>query len=197
MPEVRRKQQRSIDTQRKVLRVARRLFARKGFSGTSTGEILERAGISRGALYHHYASKQDILQAVFEELQEELAERVRQAAAAERRPERTLRAAADGFLDACLDRDVQQIVLIDAPSVLPWSVWQRIQSEHVLGVLVEVIEQAIAERHIDRQPAEALANVLLGTLTAGGLNIARDSDRTGARRRVGKTVRRLLDGLSA
>jgi AcrR family transcriptional regulator len=195
VPEVKRQQQRSITTRRHLVRAARQLFAKKGYGSTSIEDILGRSKVSRGALYHHYESKTDIFEVVFEQVASEVAESVRTATGAERHSERRLAAAVDGFLDACLDRDVQQIVLLDAPAVIPFDRWTAIQARHIQASFEEVLREAIAAKALEAQPVEPLATVLLGTLNAAALRLARADDLRAERRRVGKTIRRLLDGL--
>lgn len=196
MPELQRKpQQRAINTRRQLVKSARTLFARSGYGATSIEEILNSTKVSRGALYHHFDGKRDIFVAVFEQLQRELAEHGRASMEAQRVPGRRLAAAVDGFLDACLDRDMQQIVLLDAPAVIPWDAWNAMQGEHVLAVLESALREAVTAEQIGRQPVEPLAQVLLGMLNAAALRLARAEDLPAERKRVGAAIRRVLAGL--
>jgi AcrR family transcriptional regulator len=182
-------------TRRKLIRVARRLFATRGYGGTSIEEITRRANVTRGALYHHFKSKEEIFRAVFEEVEQELVEKAALATAGEPRAARRLEAGANAFLDACLDRDAQQIVLLDAPSVLGWDTWQEIDARYALAGLTAALQVAMEDGHLARQPAEPLAHVLLGALNQAALVIARSDDVAGARAEMGRTIKRLLDGL--
>lgn len=182
-------------TRRKLLRVARQLFATRGYGGTSIADITRRARVTRGALYHHFTGKEEIFRAVFEEVERELVEKSGTAAAAERRPERRLEAGANAFLDACLDRDAQQIVLLDAPSVLGWETWQEIDARYALAGLTAALQTAMDDGYLARQPAEPLAHVLLGALNQAALVIARSDDVARTRAELGRTIGRLLEGL--
>ena len=182
-------------TRRKLIRVARRLFASRGYGGTSIEDITRGARVTRGALYHHFDGKDEIFRAVFEEVERELVEKAAVATATERRPERRLESGANAFLDACLDRDAQQIVLLDAPSVLGWETWQEIDAQYALAGLTAALQAAIDDGYIVEQPAEALAHVLLGALNQAALVIARSEDVAAARRELGRTIKRLLEGL--
>ncbi len=190
------KRQRQFEaTRRKLIRVSRRLFATRGYGGTSIEEITRRANVTRGALYHHFKGKDQIFRAVFEELEQELVVKAAQATAAESRPAKRLEAGANAFLDASLDRDVQQIVLLDAPSVLGWKTWQEIDEQYALAGLTAALQAAMDDGLLVRQPAKPLAQVLLGALNQAALVIARSDDVAASRAELGRTITRLLDGL--
>jgi AcrR family transcriptional regulator len=195
MSQATKRQEQFEATRRKLIRVARRLFATRGYGGTSIVDITRRAQVTRGALYHHFNGKDELFRAVFEEVERELVEKAAHATAAERRPERRLEAGANAFLDACLDRDVQQIVLLDAPSVLGWETWQEIDAQYALAGLTAALQAAMDDGYLVAQPAEPLAHVLLGALNQAALVIARSDDVAAARAELGRTIKRLLDGL--
>jgi hypothetical protein len=100
------------------------------------------------------------------------------------------------FLDACLDRDVQQIVLLDGASVLGWKTASEIDEAHSLGSIQALLELAMHEGQIARQPVEPLAQVLFGALNQAALVIARADDVPAARREMGRTIERLVAGLA-
>jgi AcrR family transcriptional regulator len=194
-----RKAEQSEATRTGLLKVARELFADQGYAATGTEEIVERAGVTRGALYHHFRDKQDLFRAVYEDVERELAERlvaITMARASEG-PLEVLRAGCEAFLDACLEPAVQRIALIDAPSVLGWEAWREIDAKYGLGLLRGGLQAAMDAGEIAPQPAELLAHVLLGALDEAALLIARADDVRAARREVGATVLRVLEGLRA
>jgi AcrR family transcriptional regulator len=190
-----KKQLQSDTTRRKLISVSRRLFASKGYAGTSIADITNRAKVTRGALYHHFSDKEELFRAVFEQVERELVERSTEAAS-ESPPAKRIEAAVGAFLDACLDRDVQQIVLLDALSVLGWETVSRIDEEYALGSMQALVELAMSEGHMAKQPVEPLAQLLLGSLNQAALVIARADDVPKARAEMGKTVQRLLRGLA-
>src|SRR2546423_14950594 len=104
---------------------ARELFAARGYADVATEEIVRAAGVTRGALYHHFRGKEDLFRAVFEEVERDLTERIAQVAFAEQDPWKLIRAGAAAFLDACLEPEAQRIALMDAPSVLGWEEWRE------------------------------------------------------------------------
>src|SRR5919204_3047146 len=130
-------------TRAALLAAARELFAQRGYGAVGTGEIVQRAGVTRGALYHHFSGKEDLFRAVYEELERELVERIATEAAAAGDPLAALRAGADVFLDACQDPAVSRIALVDAPSVLGWEQWREIGVRYGFGLGEGVLREAM------------------------------------------------------
>src|SRR5438477_4482894 len=189
------KAQQSEATRRKLLRVGRDLFARRGFAGVATEEIVRRAGVTRGALYHHFRDKRDLFAAVVEEVEQDVMERVAAAALSETDAWEQQRAAIGAYLDVCLEPAVQRIVLTDAPSVLGLAAWREIEAKYGLALVQAGLQSVIEAGYIDEQPIEPLAHLVLGALTEGCLLIGRSDDRQAARTEVGDSLDRLLSGL--
>lgn len=190
-----RKAEQSEATQRALIKVARKLFAKHGYAATPIEDIVRSAEVTRGALYHHFRGKQDLFRAVFEQMEAEMAQQVAAVASKEQRPELHLELGAQAMLDACLDPAVQRIVLLDAPSVLGWQTWHEIEEKHGLGLLQHAVETAMDAGYIERQPAAPLAQVILGALIEAALAIVRADDREAARKEIGDSVARLIAGL--
>jgi AcrR family transcriptional regulator len=179
-----------------LIAAARALFAERGYAGVATEEIVHRAGVTRGALYHHFrGGKEDLFQAVLVQLSAETTRRVIEAAGASDDPWEALVIGADAFLDACATRDVQQIMLVDGPAVLGWDVWRAADSDYALGLLEQALQRAIDAGRLTDQPAKALAHVLIGALDEAAMVVARADDPEAARAEMGRTVRLLLEGL--
>ena len=182
-------------TRGKLVRVARRLFAARGYGGTSILDITKAARVTRGALYHHFADKRALFEAVFEVVERETLDGIAAVVAAERRPERHLKTGLDAFLDACLDSEYQRIALLDAPSVLGWERWQEIDAGYGLGMTRAAIADAVEQRFIRPVDPEPLAHLIIGALNQAGLAIARSDDVGAARRDFGKALQQWVDGL--
>jgi AcrR family transcriptional regulator len=182
-------------TRRALLKAARHLFTRKGYSQTAIDEIVQRARVTKGALYHHFADKAALFRAAYEQLEAEIAARVSAAAAEEDDPFEQLRHGCGAFLDTCLDPAVRQIVLLDGPSVLGWKLWREIDASYALG-LIKTGLQDLVEAGIARpQPVDPLAHLLLGALNEAGMLIANSRDRDETRAEVGRTLEGFLEGL--
>jgi AcrR family transcriptional regulator len=175
---------------------ARALFAERGFAAVGTEEIVQRAGVTRGALYHHFrGGKEELFHTVLVQITAETARRVAAAAQAEQDAWEALIVGADEVLDACAIPDVARIVLIEGPAVLGWDVWRAIDSEYGLGLVERALERAMDAGSLVRQPTAPLAQVLLGAVHEAAMVVAQADDREEARAEMRGTVRRLLEGL--
>jgi AcrR family transcriptional regulator len=178
------------------MQAARELFARDGYAATGREAIVERAGVTRGALYHHFADKEGLFRAVFQELEAEVMGRVARVAAAGLEPLDKLRLGSLAYLDVALDPAVQRICLLDAPSVLSPAVRQEVLEAYAVGLVRQVLGAAMETGAIAPQPLEPLTHVLLAALHEAALYVARARDQQAARTEVGATVERLLAGLA-
>ena len=190
-----RQAENSAATRAVLLRIARRFFAERGYADTATEEIVRRARVTRGALYHHFKDKQDLFRAVLHEEQSKVAAKCTEAGARESDPWRALMAANEAFLEACLDPTVQQIVLIDAPAVLGTEGFRQSDESYYLAGLKAAIEAAIAAGIIEEQPVEALAHMIMGSMNEAARLIAHASDKERARREVSESANRVWNGL--
>jgi len=194
-PRPSRKAQQSEATRAVLVAEGRRLFAARGYAGVGTEEIVRAAGVTRGALYHHFDGKEDLFRAVYEDVERELVEGVAAAATAADDPLEVLHAGVQAFLDACEDPAVQRIALIDAPSVLGWERWREIGLNYGFGLVHGALAAAMDAGVIERQPVRALAHLLLGALDEGALLVARADDDGRTRLEVGHALARHLDAL--
>ena len=199
--------ERFINTRRALLSAARGLFAERGFAATLTEDVVSVAGLTRGALYHHFADKHDLFRGVYVEMQAEMSQRVAQAAA-ERLAElrqlgdpkgRFIRerigAGCDAYLAGCADPAYRRIVLIDAPSVLDLRTRLEISGDSQVEALARALRGAMNLGELTRQPARPLAHLLMGALGAAGFYIGNADDANAARDQVTATLRSLIDGL--
>jgi AcrR family transcriptional regulator len=187
--------ERAQDTRALLIDVARRLFGERGYAAVSTEEIVRTAAVTRGALYHHFAGKKQLFKAVYEEIERTNVEQIAALAITEADPWRQQLVAVGAFLDACQEPYVQQIALIDAPSVLGWEEWHEVEERYGLGLVQAGLQLLIQADVIEEQPVEPLAHLILGALTEAGTVIAKADDPSKARQEVGAAVERLLEGL--
>jgi AcrR family transcriptional regulator len=190
-----RQAERSDTTVRQLVATARELFTTKGFAQTSTEDIVRAAGVTRGALYHHFDSKLDLFRAVAEEQLRRLAERL---AAASDDPDalRRAEAACLAFLEACLDPAIRQVLLIDGEAVLGWDEMRELEHDYTLQLVVAGIEAAMEQGTLRRRPAAPLAHLLFGALCEAAMVIARAEDKDTAIAEVGAEVVALLRALA-
>ena len=195
---VRRTQaERTETTTDQLITAARRLFATKGFPATSIQEIVAEAGVTRGALYHHFASKEELFEAVFNREQEALDQRVREAAARRKGAWTQLKAGCDEFLDATLDPETQRIVMIDGPAVLGSVRSQQNDDSQSIQLLKHVIEKAVQEGTLRKRPIMPIVHLLFGALCQAAMVIARSENQEATTRQMRQEIHRLLDALEA
>ena len=187
--------ERSEGTRAALLAAARGLFAERGYAGVSTEDVVTAAGVTRGALYHHYRDKRDLFRAVFEQLEADLVARLAGSVTEAADARTTIDRGMAAFLDACLEPEVARIALLDAPGVLGWQQWREIETRYGLGLVTAVLAAAVQEGLVAPQPVEPLAHALFGALTEMALLIANATDRPAARRDAGTALRALVSGL--
>lgn len=179
-----------------LTKAARELFAGRGYAAVGTEEIVQRAGVTRGALYHHFrGGKEDLFRAVLVQVSAEIVQRVAKAASVTEDPWEELVLGSEAFLDACTTPEVQRIVLLDAPAVLGWDVRRAIDADYGMRLLEGALQNAIDAGRVVPGSANAMAHVLAGALDEAAMVVARADDPVTARREMSQTVRRLLDGL--
>jgi AcrR family transcriptional regulator len=190
--------ERSKATREALIEAARAHFAARGYAAVGTEEIVRAAGVTRGALYHHFGGKRDLFEAVYERIEVELAQRIAEGAlgTAATAPLEAMRAGAEMFLQAATEPEAQRIVLLDGPSVLGWDRWREIAAEHGLGLIEATLRAAIEAGAIGEQPVRPLAHVLMGALDEAAMLVARAEDPERMRDEVGQTLDALLAGLS-
>ena len=174
------------------------VYANKDEVSGHGNKIVRAAGVTRGALYHHFEGKRELFAAVYEQIERELAERIASGALAAGAPSplEAMRAGTEMFLAVCTEPEAQRIVLLDGPSVLGWDRWREIAAEHGLGLIEASLRAAVDAGAIAEQPVRPLAHVLMGALDEAAMLVARAEDPERMRVEVGRTLEFLLDGLS-
>lgn len=156
---------------------ARGLFAERGYAAVAADEIVSAAGLTRGALHHHFGDKAGLFRAVFEEVDAEMTDELSGTLAAAPDTASRLALGLAAFLDVCQRPEVLRIALTDAPSVLGWETWRAIEAQHGLGLITGMIEQAVAEGVVIKQPPDVLAQLVLSVTIEAALLIANGADR--------------------
>ncbi len=187
-------EERSEATRTRLLRVARRSFASRGYAGASVDDLVRRAGVTKGAFYHHFDDKRSIFRAVFEDAEKRLMAASAKAARGNDAWERAV-AGCHAFLEACTEREFQQIILRDGPVVLGWETWRKIDSQYALGALEAGLRDAMAGGFVRRREPGPLAHLLFGALCEGAMVIARAKEPRRALATVTREVDELLNGM--
>lgn len=187
--------EKAASTKAKIIAVARRLFAARGYAGTSTEAILEESQVSRGALYHHFENKETLFAAVMEAVEADITAATARARGNATDPVEALRRAFNAFLDLACETEVRQIVLTDAHSVLGWQKWREIEDRYGLGRLKQALKLIAATGRIHEDTVDVFAHILLASLIEVAFLVARSPDPRAAARTGRKAMKELLERL--
>jgi AcrR family transcriptional regulator len=190
-----RQDERSEATRTALIAAGRELFSERGYAEVGTEEIVRTAGVTRGALYHHFKDKAQLFAAVLDHVEDEISATAESKALEVEGPWEQLRVVCHAFLDAYTGSKIERIAVLDAASVLGSEGWCSIVHNNTVRVLRERIQAAIDAGVIEDQPVEALAHLLLGGLNVSARVIARADDIPAARAMVGTTIDRILNGV--
>jgi AcrR family transcriptional regulator len=155
---------------------ARARFAAHGFAGVSREEIVELAGVTRGAMYHYFSSKEALFQAVYEAVESDLCDAVAQAAMVDDDPVEQLRLGTVAFLRSAGTEEVRRIVLLDAPAILDAEVRRDIGERYGLGMIREALQAVDAAGRLIVGPIEPLALILMAAMHEAATQIADGAD---------------------
>jgi AcrR family transcriptional regulator len=180
-----------------LIRAALELFTKRGYAGVGTEEIVTRAKVTRGALYHHFDDKRDLFRAVFEKVEAGLMERIGARMEATDDPWELMLAGMRSFLDACEEPAVKQIALTDAPSVLGWQEWREIDNRHGLGLTRAALQGAVEAGVLRPIAVEPMAHLFVAALSEAAFVIAHADHPRKARAEVEKALIQLTEGLRA
>lgn len=176
-----------------IVKTARRIFGERGFATTTMDDIAAGARVAKGAVYHHFSTKEELFSAVFDQVSRDLVVEIDRIARAEKDVLSAMAAGTEAYFAACAKGPTGQIILRDGPAVLGWERWREIDAKHFGGKLPRAIEIAIENGLIARQPVEPLARLLLGAMTEAAVACSTGSNVSGAE--YAKAFRRLLDAL--
>jgi AcrR family transcriptional regulator len=169
-------QERTEATTVALVEAARDLFAKDGFAATSLDAVVAKAGVTKGALYHHFSGKRELFAAVFAAEQENVNEVVAAAYAAHEDPWDAFAAGCRAFVEACQAPGVQRIFLLDAQPALGWERVREIESG-TMEMMVRAIERAIDAERIAPRDARQLAHLLFGAICESAMMAARAPDQ--------------------
>ena len=183
-------------TRRALLDTGRSKFIEHGYTAVAAEDLVRAAGLSRGALYHHFGGKEGLFEAVFAEQEEQAAQRIADAMADQIDPWQAAITGLDTFLDICVEPGYREIVLLQGPIALGWHRWRELDQRHLGGLLTAGAQMLINAGLIQDHPAELLAAAMYGSLTEISLRIADATDPTTARRQAGDLAHALLTGIA-
>lgn len=189
--------QRREKTRSAILKAAKCAFGERGFAATTMDDVASGASVAKGAVYHHFPTKEALFEAVFEQVSVDLVAELDRVARAEKDALAAMAAGTEGYFAACARGTTGQIILRDGPAVLGWERWREIDAQHFGGKFPRAIATAMDAGLIARQPVEPLVRLLLGAVTEAAVacSYGRDIGKIGAD--YARAFRLLLDGLRA
>jgi AcrR family transcriptional regulator len=184
-------------TQGAIVEAALQRFGEAGFTAVTMDEIAAAAGVAKGAVYHHFRSKEALFETVFERASAELASEIREHAGEAKDVLTRLVEGSRLYFEACARPPFHQILLKDGPTVLGWERWREIDTRYFLAMLPATLEVAMEAGQIARQPAEPLARMLTGAVTEAAVACAASDDPAATGRAYVAALELLLNGLRA
>jgi len=186
-----RKEQNLEATRTALMAVARRHFARDGYSGAEIAAIAADARVTSGAIYHHFGSKKGLFTAVAEDLEQEI---LRTAASIRHEdPWQRLRLGFEKLIDLCAAPAVQRITFIEAPQVVGPEAWRKIELQYAFGALRNVLASLREAGRIKPYPVDLIARMLLALLHETSAEVARSKHDPAVRAQVSEMVSGVFD----
>jgi AcrR family transcriptional regulator len=182
-------------TREALIQAALELFTERGYAGVGTEEIVTRAKVTRGALYHHFTDKRDLFRAVFERVEGDLMKRIGATMEGAEDPWDLMVAGMRAFLDACEEPAVKQVALSDAPAVLGWEEWREVDNRHGLGLTRAALQGAVDAGAIRPIAVEPMAHLFVAALSEAAFVIAHAEQPRQARAEVEEALIQLVEGL--
>lgn len=184
-------------TREALVKAGLELFAKRGFAEVGTEEIVKRARVTRGALYHHFADKRDLFRAIHERVEESLVARIASQMEGLSDPWEVMVTGTRAFLEACDEPAVKQIALVDAPAVMGWREWREIDERYGLGLMKAALGGAMEAGVLRKAPLDAISHLMLAALAEAAFVIANAEDPAAARADAETALFALLEGLKA
>ena len=169
-------EERRTATRGAIINAAQELFGAPGFDATKIDDIAAKAGVAKGAVYHHFKNKNEIFEAVFEQVSSEVVAAMIRDVEPDAETLETLMYSMKRFFDLCAQAHVSRILLLDGPVVLGHADWQRLDAQHFGGLVTLALKEAMEAGAIRHQPLEPLSRVLLGGIQTAAIDCAAQKD---------------------
>ncbi|MEV0432390.1 TetR/AcrR family transcriptional regulator [Nocardia sp. NPDC050413] len=180
-----------------LIAVGTALFAERGFAEVTTGQVCAAAGVTRGALYHHFGGMAGLMEACFAAVDHGLVATL-SAHAEEGGPADRLRAVSHEFVNQLADETVRQILFVEAPAALGWARWREIDGGRALGLVKNLLVAAHEQGELlPHHNPKVLAHILLGGLNELAMFVAASRSRENALEAAHTELSAVLDGMFA
>jgi len=190
---------RSDATRDALVASARRLFGSRSYAEVSLAEIVESSNVTKGALYHHFpGGKKDLMEAVYEQVESGFTEMIVARIPPlgdDVDPLDVIESAIGATLEASLDPELQQIVLIDSPAVLGWTRWREIADQYSLAMVKSLLAAGVEAGSMKQLPTDSMAYLVMASLSEAILMIARAEDQEKAKADAAESLNAIIAGL--
>jgi AcrR family transcriptional regulator len=186
-----RKEENFEATRAALMAVARKHFAREGYSKAEIGRIAADARVTTGAVYHHFNNKKDLFVAVAENLEAELLATA--ASVASDDPWQRLKLGFEKLIDLCASSAVQRIIFVEAPQVVGPEAWRKIELRYAFGALRTILAVLQEAKIIKPYPIDLIARTMLALLHETSAELARAKNDPGIRAQVSNLLAEVLD----
>ncbi|WP_394621877.1 TetR/AcrR family transcriptional regulator [Lentzea sp. JNUCC 0626] len=190
-----RRSEYSESTRQALVDSAVDLFTKRGYAGTSLDEVVKRARVTKGALYHHFSGKQALFEAAFAQVETKSITSLTALITADGDAWETAVAGLRAYVRKCLEPEYQRIIVHEAPVVMGWERWREAEEQFSFGLLRTAVQLLVDAGEIEEAPVEIMARLLFGALSAGASTIASSSDPKRTGREVERAILRVLEGL--
>ena len=189
----------SATTKRALVEVARELFTEQGYAGTSLDAIVAGADVTKGALYHHFAGKQALFEAVFERVERQASTAIHDRIKNEKDPWEKARAGLRAFLEVVRDPTYRRVVIQDGPAVLGYERFREQEERSTYANVLVIVTSVLSTGQWDLEPAmqRTFATIFFGAMSAAGESVSLAEDAEAAGDRVEAAIGIILDGLQA
>jgi AcrR family transcriptional regulator len=186
-------------TRAALLETATAMFAERGFARTSLDDIAVATQVTRGAVYHHFASKQAVFESVFDALERDMTERIAAAAVGQPDAWQASMAALDAFLDLCCEATYGRLCWLEGPLALGWERWMDYEKKYAYALIDGFVQAARESGLIAPVPVPITSQLVFHLLGGAGRTIAEapEADRRTVRDECAATMRRMMNGLRA
>jgi len=182
-------------THNAILEAAKGIFGERGFGATTMDDIAAGAGVAKGAVYHHFPTKEALFEAVFDQVSRDLVDDLDRVTRAEKDTLAAMATGTQAYFRACSRGPVGQIILRDGPAVLGWERWREIDARHFGGKFPRALTAAMDAGLIAPQPVEPLARLLLGAVTEAAVACSGSHDIGKAGADYARAFQSLVDAL--
>ncbi|MFD1935620.1 MULTISPECIES: TetR/AcrR family transcriptional regulator [Nonomuraea] len=193
----RRREQYAEATRSALLEAARRRFAEHGFAGTALEDVAADIQASRGAVYHHFANKTALFEAVVEALETDMIHQVIESSAQAADPWQAAMAATERFLDHCCEPDYGRVVWQEAPIAMGWRRWKECEEKYAYGLIEHLVRALVDSGDLPPLPVEPMTRITFHILGAAGMALAEapEADKRRVRDEYSQAIRQLLSGV--